>query len=94
MIGLADELSKLIDNAFKKANLTIVPPFVRYLLVILVIIAPCVGLILMVIFGGDDSNAEQGTAQKAAPTQASAPAAKSTAKVSPAGGKQKREKIE
>ena len=52
--GFAVEISKLIDNAFKKAGFNIVPHAIRYLLCSLVILSPCVGLIFMICFGQDD----------------------------------------
>tara|TARA_B110000285_G_C14739954_1_gene430286 strand:+ start:181 stop:444 length:264 start_codon:yes stop_codon:yes gene_type:complete len=52
--GFAVEMSKLIDNAFKKAGLTIVPSMVRYVLCSVVICSPCVGLMMMICFGQDD----------------------------------------
>ena len=52
--SLLVEISKLIDNAFTKAGLSIVPSVVRYFLCSLVVLSPCVGLLFMICCGQGD----------------------------------------
>jgi hypothetical protein len=51
----AKEMSKLIDNGFSKYGMTMIPPIVRYALVIMILAAPCAGVIMMLIFGSEDA---------------------------------------
>ena len=54
---LFHEISKLIDNAFKKAGLTIVPPMIRYVMCSAILLSPCLGLMFMICCGQDDEPA-------------------------------------
>ena len=62
---LMQEISKLIDNAFKKAGMTIVPPIIRYVLCSAILLSPCLGLLFMICCGQDDEPASP----QAAPSQ-------------------------
>ena len=81
------ELAKMIDNGFVKYKLGFIPSFARYALVLIILTAPCLGMIIAVCSGGDESPSQKKVSEaNSQKTDEKSPAPKSKA-ASTAGGK-------